>query len=255
VVAAAAFFDVDNTLMRGASIYYFAKGLATRRYFRTRDLVGFAWHQAKFRARGESHDTLALAKESALAFVAGREVAEIERLGEEIYDEEMADRIWSGTRALAEQHLRDGMQVWLVTATPVELASVIADRLGLTGALGTVAQVEDGRYTGHLDGDPLHGPAKADAVIALAAKEGLELAECYAYSDSVNDLPMLRAVGHPAVVNPDGDLRDTARAEGWPVHDFRTGRRAVKVGVPAALAAGAVVGGTAAGFAVRRRRA
>ena len=152
--AAAAFFDVDNTMMRGASIYYFARGLAARGLFTTRDLVRFALGQALFRVRGqEDPDHISKAKETALAFVAGLKVADVVALGEEIYDEVMADRIWSGTRALAEAHLAAGRRVWLVTATPIELASVIARRLGLTGALGTVAETENGVYTGRLVGD------------------------------------------------------------------------------------------------------
>jgi len=162
----AAFFDVDNTMMMGASIYHFARGMAARKYFTTRDLARFAWQQIAFRLSGERPEDMAQTKEAALSFVAGMEVSEIVRLGEEIYDELMEERIWPGTRALAQQHLDAGQRVWLVTATPVELAQVIANRLGLTGALGTVAESEDGAYTGHLVGEPLHGPAKAEAVKA-----------------------------------------------------------------------------------------
>ncbi|MEV7908145.1 HAD family hydrolase, partial [Streptomyces anulatus] len=138
---AAAFFDVDNTMMRGASIYHFARGLAARGLFTTKDLVRFALGQVIFRVRGdENPEHIAKARETALAFVAGSRVEEIVKLGEEIYDEVMADRIWAGTRALAQGHLDAGRRVWLVTATPIELARVIAQRLGLTGALGTVAE-------------------------------------------------------------------------------------------------------------------
>jgi HAD superfamily hydrolase (TIGR01490 family) len=252
---AAAFFDVDNTMMMGASIYYFARGLAARKFFTTRDLGRFAWQQLVFRARGrEQHGRMVQAREAALAFVAGQKVAEIERLGEEIYDDLMAERIWSGTRALAQQHLDAGQQVWLVTAAPAELARMIARRLGLTGALGTVAESVDGIYTGHLVGEPLHGPAKAEAVRALAAREGLDLARCSAYSDSANDLPMLSAVGHPTAINPDAELRRVAKEHGWPIRDYRTGRKAAKIGVPTAMGVGALAGGVAAGLAFRRRR-
>jgi HAD superfamily hydrolase (TIGR01490 family) len=253
---AGAFFDVDNTLMRGASIYYFARGLAARKMFGPRDLARMAWGQLSFRIRGaENSEHIDAAREAALTFVAGHEVADIVALSEEIYDESMADRIWEGTRGLAQRHLEAGQRVWLVTATPVELASIIARRLGLTGALGTVAESVDGVYTGRLVGGLLHGEAKAAAVAALAEREGLDLARCSAYSDSANDLPMLRLVGHPAVVNPDSDLRAEARASEWPVHDFRSGRRATLMALPAAAGAGAVAGGIAAGLAVRRRHA
>ncbi|GAA2552225.1 HAD family hydrolase [Pseudonocardia hydrocarbonoxydans] len=250
-LTAAAFFDVDNTMMVGASIFHFARGLAARKFFTSSDLAGFAWQQVKFRVGGrESTYSTTTGRDTALSFVAGRGVEEITELGEEIYDELMADRIWAGTRALAQMHLDAGQRVWLVTATPVELALIIARRLGLTGALGTVAESVDGVYTGRLVGEILHGPAKGHAVRALAAGEGLDLRRCTAYSDSVNDVPMLSAVGTAVAVNPDSALRDIARARGWQIRDFRTGRKAARIGVPSMLGAAAVA---AAGMAVRRR--
>ncbi|HCT78311.1 MAG TPA: HAD-IB family hydrolase, partial [Micromonosporaceae bacterium] len=176
------------------------------------------------------------------------------RLSEEIFDELMADKIWSGTRALADLHLAAGERVWLVTAAPVELGSVIATRLGLTGALGTVAQIRDGHYTGRLVGDMMHGPHKATAIRALAAAEGLDLAKCAAYSDSVNDVPMLSTVGRAVAVNPDSALRRTAKEKGWEIRDFRTGRKAAKVAVPVALGASVVAGAVAGGILLNRRR-
>jgi HAD superfamily hydrolase (TIGR01490 family) len=250
---AGAFFDVDNTLMRGASIYYFAKGLAARKMFRPRDLIMMATGQLIFRLRGaENADHIDAAREAALAFVAGHKVADITGLGEEIYDDTMAERIWQGTMKLTQAHLDAGQRVWLVTATPVELANILARRLGLTGALGTVAETRNGVYTGRLVGGLLHGEAKAAAVQALAVREGLDLTRCSAYSDSANDLPMLDLVGHPNVVNPDAELMARAREQNWPIHDFRKGRRATMIALPIAAGAGAVAGGLAAGFAMRR---
>jgi len=248
----AAFFDVDNTMLRGASIFYLARGLYTREFFTLRDIAGFAKKQVRFRLLGENLDHVADIQSQALQFVAGHSVAELAALGEEVYDEIIVDKVWPGTRALAQRHLDAGQRVWLVTATPVEVADVIARRLGLTGALGTVAEHVDGIYTGRLVGEPLHGPAKAEAVRALAAREGLDLATCSAYSDSSNDIPLLSLVGHPCAVNPDGDLRTHARAHGWRVRDFRRGRRVARLGAPAA-AAGAVAGAIAVAFARRRR--
>ena len=174
---AAAFFDVDNTMMMGASIFHFAKGLAARKFFTTRDITSMLWQQTKFRVLGsEDKDDMHTSRDKALAFVKGIEVAELVRLGEEIYDEELHDKIYPGTRALAQAHLDAGQRVWLVTATPVELAATIAERLGLTGALGTVAEHEDGKYTGRLVGEMMHGNAKAEAVAArLAQHEGVLL--------------------------------------------------------------------------------
>ena len=253
-LTAAAFFDVDNTMMMGASLFWFARGLASRKYFTTRDLATFMWQQAKFRIAGnESSDDISAIRENALAFVAGRTVEEIVQASEEIYDELMADRIWSGTRALAQQHLDAGQRVWLVTATPIELAAIIAHRLGLTGALGTVSEIVDGTYTGRLVGEMMHGEAKAEAVLALAEREGLDLARCTAYSDSANDLPMLSLTGTAVAVNPDRELRSVARERGWAVRDFRTGRKAAKIGVPT-VAAAALSGGLVGGALALRRR-
>ena len=150
--------------MQGASIFHLARGLHRRKFFTTREIAGAAWKQAYFRIVGvEDPEHVAEARSSALAFIAGHTVAELEELGEEIFDEAMAHRIWPGTRALAQLHLDQGQRVWLVTAAPIEIASIIARRLGLTGAMGTVAEHEDGVYTGALVGDMLHGPAKAEA--------------------------------------------------------------------------------------------
>jgi HAD superfamily hydrolase (TIGR01490 family) len=253
--SAAAFFDVDNTIMRGASIFHFARGLAARKMFKTRDMASLVWGQLAFRVRGaENSGHIDAARQAALAFVAGHKVDDIVRLGEEIYDDTMADRIWPGARELTQRHLEVGQRVWLVTATPVELANILARRLGLTGALGTVAESVDGVYTGRLVGGLLHGEAKAAAIRALAEREGLNLERSSAYSDSVNDLPMLELVGHPNAVNADPELLAEARERGWPVHEFRSGRRATMIALPVAAGAGAVAGGMAAGLAVRRRR-
>ncbi|WP_395693247.1 HAD family hydrolase [Nocardioides sp.] len=252
---AAAFFDVDNTVMQGASIFHLARGLHRRKFFTTREILGAAWKQAYFRVVGvEDPEHVAEARASALGFIAGHTVTELQELGEEIFEEAMADRIWPGTRALAQLHLDEGQRVWLVTAAPIEIAQIIARRLGLTGALGTVAEHVDGVYTGHLVGDMLHGPAKAEAVRALAEREGLDLHRSSAYSDSYNDLPLLSMVGDPCAVNPDARLRAHAREQGWRIRDYRTGRKALRAGVLAGAVAGAVTGAVAAGATLRSRR-
>ncbi|HET9255869.1 MAG TPA: HAD-IB family hydrolase [Pseudonocardiaceae bacterium] len=254
-LTAAAFFDVDNTMMSGASIFYFAQGLAARKVFPSGALASYAWHQLRFRIAGKelSPAEIHTSRELALSFVAGRPTQQFVEHGEDIYDELMADRICSGTLTLARMHLAAGQRVWLVTATPVELATIIARRLGLTGALGTVAETIDGVYTGRLVGDILHGEAKARAVRALALREGLDLGRCTAYSDSANDIPMLSMVGTAVAVNPDPVLREIARARGWDIHHFRPGRKAAKIGVPSVLGIGMAAGAVAAGLAYHRR--
>lgn len=253
-VRAAAFFDIDNTLVRGASLFHLARGLAARKFFTVRDVRRFAWKQAKYRLAGsEDLDDMASAVEAALSFVAGHTVEEVRSLGDEIFDERIERKLYAGTLALARQHLDQGQRVWLVSAAPVEIASIIAAKLGLTGALGTVSEEVDGVYTGRLVGTPLHGPAKAEAVRALAEREDLDLARCAAYSDSSNDVPMLMLVGHPFAVNPDAKLRRHAKALGWRVYDYRTGRKAAKIGVPSAVAVGAGAGVVAGVLASRRK--
>lgn len=249
----AAFFDVDNTIMRGASIFHFAVGLARRNYFSPRDIMGFGLKQVKFVMSGsEDLEDMASATEAALSFVEGRPVDELVGLGESIFDDIMVDKLIPGSLALAQGHLDAGEQVWLVTATPVELATLFARRLGLTGALGTVSEVQNGIYTGKLDGPPLHGLAKAEAIRALAAREHLDLALCSAYSDSANDIPMLSAVGHPVAVNPDPDLRAHARANKWPIHDFRRRAQVRQYAAPALAGAGGIAMGMAAGYVAGR---
>jgi HAD superfamily hydrolase (TIGR01490 family) len=240
-LTAAAFFDVDNTLVHGSSLVHFARGLAARKYFTYGDIVRFVYAQAKFQLTGrENSEDVAAGRRKALAFIEG------------IYDDIIADKIWPGTLALAQMHVDAGQQVWLVTATPNELAATIANRLGFTGALGTVAESVDGVFTGRLVGDILHGAGKAHAVRSLAIREGLNLKRCTAYSDSVNDVPMLSLVGTAVAINPDAALRELARERGWEIRDFRTARKAARIGVPSALALGAA-GGALAAIVSRRQ--
>jgi HAD superfamily hydrolase (TIGR01490 family) len=251
--AAAAFFDLDNTVIQGASLFHLAKGLYRRGFFPTRVIVKGLWLQIYFRMVGrEKAGHIDDARSVTLGFIQGHTVEEVTEIANEVYEESIAERIWPGTRSLAQMHLDVGQQVWLVTAAPVEVAGIIAARMGLTGALGTTAEHRDGVYTGRLKGDLLHGPAKAEAIRALAHEHGLDLAHCFAYSDSYNDLPMLSLVGHPCAINPDGRLLAHAEEQDWQVQDYRSGRKAARFGLLGAGAAGATAGAVATGFAVRR---
>jgi HAD superfamily hydrolase (TIGR01490 family) len=252
--SAAAFFDLDNTMIQGASLFHIAKGLYRRGIFPTRVILKGFWLQAYFRTVGrEKPGHIDDARSVTLGFIEGRTVRELTGICNEIYEESIAERVWPGTRALAQMHLDVGQQVWLVTAAPVEMAGIIAARMGLTGALGTTAEHIDGVYTGRLRGKLLHGPAKAEAVRALAHEHGFDLAHCFAYSDSYNDLPMLSLVGHPCAINPDGILRGHAEEQDWQIQDYRSGRKAARLGLLGAGAAGATAGAVATGLAVRRR--
>ncbi len=248
----AAFFDLDNTLIQGASLFHLARGLAAHRLLTGRDIARFGWGQLTFRVRGERTGQVESTRERALSFAAGRTVDEMTAICHQIFDDYLERKIWPGTRALAQAHLNRGEPVWLLTAAPHELANIIADRLGFTGALGTVAETVDGVYSGRICGDVLHGPAKGAAVQALAEREGYPLEACHAYSDSANDLPMLTSVGHPHAVNPDHKLRHFAHEQGWPVIEYRTGVRLMRIGLPSSAAVGATAGAVVAGAAMRR---
>ncbi|WNM24208.1 HAD family hydrolase [Demequina capsici] len=227
----AAFFDVDNTIIRGASAFHIARGLKQRGFFTNRDLFHFAWEQFKYNIFGESKEQMASLRSEALSIVKGWSVAEMNAIGEEVYDEVLALRIFPGTKAIIDEHRAQGHEVWLVTASPVEIGRLIARRLGATGALGTVAEQKGGYYTGVLVGSMLHGSHKADAVTVLAEERDLALRSSFAYGDSMNDAHMLETVGHPCAINPDRRLRAHAKRCGWPVKDFRgrnsQGRRSI----------------------------
>jgi len=236
-MSAGAFFDLDNTLIEGSVLFHAGAGMVRHGLVTRTQVARHVRQHVAFRWRGEHVGALVDVRERALAIGAGLSVADVVALGEQVYDERLAGRIWDGTRLLAEQHRERGDQVWLVTGAPVELAEIVARRLGLNGALGTVSEVDDGAWTGRLVGEILHGPAKADAVRALAVREGLNLDDCAAYSDSINDLPLLETVGDPHAVNPDRQLRRIAVHRGWPVHDFRSRRQVIRVAAPATVAA------------------
>lgn len=250
-IGAAAFFDVDNTLIQGSSLIVFAQGLFRKKFFTLHEIIPVVWKQLKFKISGsENADDVAQGREQALEFIKGRSVDELVELCEEIVDRTMADKTWPGTRQLADMHIAAGHQVWLVTATPVQLAQILAQRFGFTGALGTVPEAKDGIFTGRLVGDILHGPGKRHAVAALASIEKLDLSRCTAYSDSINDLPMLSMVGTAVAVNPDRKLRTEALSRGWAVRDFRSLRKAVRTfGLPALATAAFSV----TGWRMRRR--
>jgi len=221
----AAFFDVDNTLVRGSTLYFLGRGMYQRGFFTKADISRFVVANLRFRMTGtEKQEVIEKFQNAATDFIGGHSVDDIKKIGEEIYDEFVSPKLWQGTFDIAKSHLDKGEEVWLVTAAPQDMANIIAQRLGLTGALGSKARALDGVYTGTLDGKLLHGAEKALAIQELAKDHGYDLTDCYSYSDSHNDIPLLQAVGHPCAINPDAVLRIRALAEGWPIHDFRRAR-------------------------------
>ena len=221
----AAFFDVDNTLIRGSTIYFLGRGMYQRGYFTKKDISRFVLANLRFRLTGkENKEEIARFQKSATDFIGGHSVKDIEAIAQEIYDEFVSPAMWQGTIDIAQKHLANKEEVWLVTAAPEDMAVLIAKRLGFTGALGSKAEINESMYTGAMVGPLLHGKEKATAITELAKREGFNLADCYAYSDSNNDLPLLQSVGNPSAINPDAILGLRAMAEGWPIHDFRRAR-------------------------------
>lgn len=248
----AAFFDVDNTIIRGASAFHLAIGLYRRDFFKIRDLVFAALQQWRFIALGESKEQISSVRDRALGIIKGHTVAEVTAIGEEVWDQVLSLRIFPGTRKILDAHLAAGHQVWLITATPIEIGELIARHLGATGALATIAEHKDGVYTGRLVGEMMHGESKEAGARELADRLGLDLAHCYAYGDSANDIPILSSVGHPCAINPEPRLRRHAKDVGWPVREFRGKRRLAKRGVKTASAAGLVWFLTQVARSVRR---
>ncbi len=212
-----ALFDVDNTLMRGASLYYFGRAAYRHKIIGMRDIAVFAWQQARFLAVGENKKHIEYAEERGLALLSGHTVQQLEQIADEVVDREIMPRLWPETVTLAREHLEQGHLVYLITATPRIVAEAIASRLGFTGALGTEVEAVDGIYTGELIGHVLHGERKREALHELATRLDANLEDSWAYSDSRHDVPLLDTVGHRMAINPDKPLAQHAEAHGWPV--------------------------------------
>ncbi len=251
-MAAAAFFDLDRTLLRRSSALALAGSFRERGLISRRQLAKAAAWQLLFVMRGASHEAVRRAAEDGLVVLRGFTPAELRDLVAEAMEPVLRPLVYAEPLHLVEQHRDRGDSVYIVSATLQEIVQAMADELGFDGALGTVCEVRDGAYTGNAL-RALHAENKATCVRELAESHGFDLAECTAYSDSHTDIPFLEAVGKPVAVNPDRELRRVAAERGWPVVEFSThayphARRRVP---PAVWAASAVFG---AGVAAGRRR-
>lgn len=221
----AAFFGLD-TLIPGSSLYLLAQGLQRRHFYGRSDLMGFRLKRLALDRSGHNMARVRTSSDAALSFVAGRHRPELRALAREIADERILPLVYPDLAELIEEHRRDGVLTFVATAAPAELAEIVAQGLGMTGGLGTTAEVDEGeRYSGRLLGSVLQGPAKAGAVEAHAAATGIDLSSSVAYSDSVNDVPLLQLVGRAEVVNPDRQLRRVAAERGWAVRQVRPATR------------------------------
>lgn len=209
-------FDIDNTVMRGASMFHFARGALREHFITVRDLFKFARMQWRFIRKGEIMTDVHEIQARALQVIAGRSEQEVLQMVGPVYNKYLAKRIRPQVVQLFEHHKAQGHQMWLASATPVQIASKIAEEFGLDGTLGTKVIVKDGLFTGEIDGKFLHAQAKADAFNALAEEQNFDLLQSFAYSDSINDLPLLESVGNPICVNPDLKLATIATQRLWP---------------------------------------
>ncbi len=246
---AAAFFDLDRTLMAGSSAFQFGRASYQAGLISRRRLARDAVDNVRFRLSGSTDEATEALRERIYTSIAGRRVLEMQRLMPQVLAG-VLPRIYPEMLATAYGHQDAGRRAYIVTAASQELAEQLAAVLAFDGAIGARSEVVDGVYTGRPEGPFTYREGKAEAIRELAAAEGIDLAASYAYSDSASDLPMLRVVGHAVVVNPDGELTRIARGEGWEVVRLEPlGRR---LRVVAALAAFAVPVG--AGRAVQQRR-
>jgi HAD superfamily hydrolase (TIGR01490 family) len=215
-LSAAAFFDLDRTLLRRSSALALAPAFRRRGIISRRMMVEAAAWQILFRLRGASHKAVRRAAEDGLILLRGHTPDDMRDLVAESMETVLRPLVYAESRDLVDRHRERGEPVYIVSATLQEIVQAIADDLGFDGALGTVCEVVNGKYTGKAI-RALHAEAKADCIRSL----DYDLDASTAYSDSHTDLPFLEAVGHPVAVNPDRRLRRIAVQRGWPIMQFR----------------------------------
>jgi HAD superfamily hydrolase (TIGR01490 family) len=246
----AAFFDLDKTLIEGSSAIHFARASYKQGLVSRRQLAKDLWANIHFRLTGSTDEKTEALRARVLDSIAGRPVKELARLGPQVLAgvlprayPEMLDVAWG--------HQDAGRPAYIVTAASQEMAESLAQVFVFDGGIGMRSEIRDGVYTGKPDGPFTYREGKAVAIAEVADREGIDLTESWAYSDSESDLPMLRCVGHPVAVNPDAELLRVAREEGWQVMTFDRLHRRIRIAAGAA-ALGAL--GAGSGYVVARLR-
>ena len=255
---AAAFFDLDKTVIAKASMLAFGRTLYREGLISRALLLRALYGQIVYMHLGASHEKLERMRESVLALTKGWEQPRVQRIVEETLEAVIEPIVYKEALDLIHAHRDAGQEVWLVSTSPEEIVAPLGRYLGVTGIIGTRAKLDkERRYTGEVE-FYAYGPFKAEAMRGIAAERGLDLDESWAYSDSGTDIPMLEAVGHPVAVNPDRDLVRAAAANGWEIRRFEktvTLRRGVPL-APAGAAAAVLAAAIAAvlWWKVRTRR-
>jgi HAD superfamily hydrolase (TIGR01490 family) len=245
----AAFFDLDKTLMAGSSGVFFARAAYETGMISRSRLLKDLYENLRFRLRGSTDDRADNVRKRVGEMIAGVPVRDLQRLSPRVLAG-VLPRLYPQMLERAYAHQDSGVPVYILTAASQEMADLLAHVLSFDGGLGSRSEIVDGRYTGRPAGPFNYREGKVISMQQLATLEGIDLAASHAYSDSESDLPMLRAVGRPVVVNPDAELRRIAVEEGWEV--LRLDRLGQRLKIAAGLGAVAALGGL--GKAVRGGR-
>jgi HAD superfamily hydrolase (TIGR01490 family) len=249
---AAAFFDLDKTLMAGSSGMHFGRAAYRTGMVSRKQLLAWATDHLRYRLRGTTDERAQALLAEVRDLLAGVPEREIARMAPELLAG-ILPRIYPQMLDEVHAHQDAGRATFIVSAAGNELVALLARVLGMSGGIGTAYEVDaDGLLTGDLDGPFMYGEGKVEAVRRYADEHDIYLEASWAYSDSVSDLPMLRAVGIPVAVNPDAELARIAAEEGWRVMRFeKLGRR---LAIAGATMTAAAVGGMGTALAARRRR-
>ncbi len=215
----AAFFDLDKTILAKSSSLAFARPFYKGGLLGRADVLKSAYAQFSYLVSGADHDQMEQMRHYMSALITGWDVETVRQIVTETLDEIVDPMVYEEAVDLIEEHKEAGRDVIIISSSGTEVVEPIGERLGVDRALGTQVEIVDGRYTGEIL-FYAYGEGKADAMRQLAQENGYDLADCYAYTDSATDLPMLEVVGHPVCVNPDAPLRRIAVERGWPVLDF-----------------------------------
>ena len=219
-VRAAAFFDLDKTVVARSSTLAFGRELYREGLIGPAIMLKSAYAQMAFARMGANADRMEKSRAALLELTRGWEAARVQRLVRETLQEVIDPLIYAEALGLFDEHRRHGRDLYLVSSSGVEVVSPLAEYLGVPNVIATRTGTDpDGCYNGTIE-FYCYGEQKVVAMREAAETAGLDLAASYAYSDSITDLPMLRAVGHPVAVNPDKDLRAHALAAGWEIRDF-----------------------------------
>jgi HAD superfamily hydrolase (TIGR01490 family) len=247
----AAFFDLDRTLIEGSSGLHFARAAYEAGLISRGRLLRDAYENLRFRLNGTTDDRADAVVARIAEMITDRSVRELRRLTPRVLVG-VLPRLYPQMLEIAYEHQDAGRRIYICTAASQEIAAMLAHVLDFDGGIGTRSEIVDGAYTGRLDGPFTYRDGKAQAIRALAAREGIDLEQSYAYSDAESDLPMLTAVGHAVVVNPDAELLRIARERGWDVLRLDPLRGRLRLG---AVLAGVAALGSAAGALMSRRAA